>query len=415
MPSKATPAAPAPAAAGWRAWLACIAGGLAVLAGLTWWLDGDGPTAVQAATAKDSTAAVAPTPTGWPALGQTQSPAMSPDERAKQLAVWTERLERAKHTLASYREGTRYPFESRPISEHADQTYPNRPVAEDSALRTEDGQTDPTINVKTSQSRVFMAAGESVVFTIAASDRSGQPVAFTVTQARALGMPSPGRGGQLPQQAVVFGDAGLQGDARAGDGVQSALLAPAQGPFAQYDGAIRVEVKLKLAGREGLHGFDVYYSPEQPAVWAGPVREVVERGSLYLYMPVQVSTPGRYLVSGRLDDASGKPLALLSFNDVLPAGLQQIKLTVFGKLLRDLKPSFPLTLRDVDGYLLKENTHPDRALLPRLMGTVHVSKAYSLNGFSADEWTSEERDRYLAEYGRDVDLAQGQVDQLTGP
>ena len=35
--------------------------------------------------------------------------------------------------------------------------------------------------------------------------------------------------------------------------------------------------------------------------------------------------------------------------------------------------------------------------------------------FSADEWTSEERDRYLAEYGRDVDLAQGQVDQLTGP
>ena len=66
---------------------------------------------------------------------------------------------------------------------------------------------------------------------------------------------------------------------------------------------------------------------------------------------------------------------------MLPAGLQQIKLTVFGKLLRDLKPSFPLTLRDVDGYLLKENTHPDRALLPRLMGTVHVSKAYSLNGF----------------------------------
>jgi hypothetical protein len=62
----------------------------------------------------------------------------------------------------------------------------------------------------------------------------------------------------------------------------------------------------------------------------------------------------------------------------------------------------PLTLRDVDGYLLKENADPDRALLPRLEGTVHVSKQYPLKGFSDAEWQGEERSRYLTEFARDL-------------
>jgi hypothetical protein len=45
-------------------------------------------------------------------------------------------------------------------------------------------------------------------------------------------------------------------------------------------------------------------------------------------------------------------------------GSSEVGLTVFGKLMRDLAPALPLTLRDVDGYLLKENTDPDRALMP---------------------------------------------------
>jgi hypothetical protein len=47
-------------------------------------------------------------------------------------------------------------------------------------------------------------------------------------------------------------------------------------------------------------------------------------------------------------------------------GSSEVRLTVFGKLMRGLAPALPLTLRDVDGYLLKENTDPDRALMPRL-------------------------------------------------
>ena len=111
--------------------------------------------------------------------------------------------------------------------------------------------------------------------------------------------------------------------------------------------------------------------------------------------------PGRYVVSGRVDDARGKPFAVASFNEVLQAGSREVKLAVFGKLLKDEAPALPLTLRDVDGYLLRENVDPDRLLLPRLQGRVVAGRTRSLDGVSDAEWQSEERNRYLAEYAKD--------------
>lgn len=100
-------------------------------------------------------------------------------------------------------------------------------------------------------------------------------------------------------------------------------------------------------------------------------------------------------------DANNRPIALLNFNQELAAGAQDIRLTLFGKLVRDLAPPFPLSLRDVQGFLLRER-HPDRAMMPRWPGQVHVSGSYGLGSFSAAEWQSEERDRYLAELEKDV-------------
>jgi hypothetical protein len=81
--------------------------------------------------------------------------------------------------------------------------------------------------------------------------------------------------------------------------------------------------------------------------------------------------------------------------------------------VRDQAPSMPLTLRDVDAYLLKENADPDRALMPRIEGTAHVSKNYTLKGFSDAEWQGEERTRYLAEYGKDVSQARSALEQIS--
>jgi hypothetical protein len=80
-----------------------------------------------------------------------------------------------------------------------------------------------------------------------------------------------------------------------------------------------------------------------------------------------------------------------------------------------VQPTFPLTLRDVVAFRLREEGHPDRALMPRRDGAVHVSAKHAAGAFSDAAWSSEERSRYLAELSRDVEEARNQVDRLEAP
>lgn len=69
----------------------------------------------------------------------------------------------------------------------------------------------------------------------------------------------------------------------------------------------------------------------------------------------------------------------------------------------------PLRLRDLQGFLLLPDRFPDRAMLARREGVVHSSASYAAKAFSDAEWTSEERDRYLAELGKDVAQLEAQL------
>ncbi|WP_374510694.1 hypothetical protein [Niveibacterium sp.] len=345
-----------------------------------------------------------------PGATNTNAP-MTAAERAAAQALWQERAARARAALEGYRKTTMYPFNSRPAAENADQLYPNRPVTEDRPLNNGSDEADPSIHILTSQSRVFVASGEDVVFTIAARDDEGKRLPLEVTSARASGLPN-ATNASPPSVAMRFNDQGLAGDAQADDGTQSATLLPAMTGLSAFDGTIRVELAFRAGERTGQHIFDVVYSPQPPAVWAGPFKDSLEAGSLVLRVPVEVRQAGRYIINARIDDASGKAFALATFNDELAAGTKDVALTVFGKLIRDAKPSFPLAVRDVDGYLLREQGHPDRALMPRLMGVVRTTANYSLSSFSDAEWQSEERNRYLTEYGKDLDDAQRQLAAL---
>lgn len=327
-------------------------------------------------------------------------------DRQTRITQLQARLARAESVLASYRVASQYPHESRPIAEHPDQIYPNRPVEEENVMHTADGQTDPTVRIKTSQSRVFVTAGESVTVSVAARDERGNPLPLQITRAVAKALPQPGSNQAMPQSTPSFADKG--------DGSLAAVVTPATDGFAKFYGGIRIEVSLRVGDHDGAVFFDTYYTPDLPAVWSGPIREALENGSLNFYLKADVRQAGRYLASGRLDDANGRPFALVTFNEELGTGQQQIRFTAFGKLIRDQKPVFPLTLRDVEAYLLKENAFPDRALMPRLVGMAYVSRNYPAKQFSDATWSSEERDRYLAEYGRDVDAAKTALDQAGG-
>lgn len=325
-----------------------------------------------------------------PVGGSGAPVADDPARRREQLAS---NYHLADHTYCSYRQSSQYPFDSRPISENPDQVNPNAPVTETRPMHLDGGGANPQVQVQSSQSRVYMAANEAVTFSLRAAGSDGQLLPLVVTRALAAGITYGGTRG-TPQVSVPFADDGNGGFA--------GVLSPGQTMLAGFAGTIRTEIRYSVNGKSGTLFMDVIYTPELPAVWAGQPREALENGSLAIYLKVDVRMPGRYIVNGRVDDAKGRPFALLTFNDVLAQGPNEVKLVVFGKLMRDQDVVAPLTLRDVDGFLLKENADPDRAMMPRLDGKVYTSKGYAARSFSDAEWQSEERTRYLTEYSKDA-------------
>lgn len=65
----------------------------------------------------------------WPKVhrARTHPPIAQQANDNKQLVMWQKRYERAKQLYASYRDSTRYPFDSRPIARHPRSGTPFRP------------------------------------------------------------------------------------------------------------------------------------------------------------------------------------------------------------------------------------------------------------------------------------------------
>lgn len=406
-----------------RSWRWFAAGIVAtLLAGASWWLfespDDAARTAAGAGLVSSADASQLPAGQGGAGPGGGGGGGGGPFSetglaaRQRQLALWQQRYDRAEQVYNSYRDATRYPHESRPLAEHPDQARPFDPVTEDKVLRDPSGKAVDGVRLRTTQERVFLSGADSVKFTVAAVDKSGNTVPLVVNRASAQSIPDTTALIAIIQANVPFSDDGQVPDAQAGDGQYSARLTPATQGFARQAGTIRVLAEVTANGQPGVAQFDVVYSPTVPATWAGSVREAVERGSLNFYVKVNVLVAGRYVVSARVFDANGTPLALAQFNDQMPVGLGEFKLQVFGALILDRQPVFPLRLVDVDGFLLQPDTFPDRSMLARQSGVVHQSRRYGMESFSAAEWTSEERARYLSEYGRDMQEALNQINRL---
>jgi hypothetical protein len=394
---------------------------VAVATAAAWWATSPASTppaaapAVAAAPASSPAAAVASAPSG-PRRGKPLN-AVALDDRRAALALWRQRLERAQQVLAAYRAATRYPFDSRPAREHGDQWNPHPLITNDLPLRMPGGAVTPGLHVRTTQQKVFASARDTVALTVTATDDNGNVLPLRILSSVAHGAPGSAAPGakpaaQAPVVTQAFVDDGSLGDAQAGDGTFTARLDPAGEGFGDYAGLIRTELTVQSGDTRGYVAFDVVYTPGVPATWSGPAHEALRDGSLDIDLPVDVAEAGRYVVTGRVDDANGQPFAFVSFNDVLATGPQQVRLTLYGRLVRDQKPAFPLVLHDVEGFLLREDAYPDRVLMPARDGVVHTTRRYTAASFSDAAYASDETARYLAEYGKDVAEAQQQVDQL---
>jgi len=391
-------------------------------AGLWWAASTAGTPPAQAPdpVAQASVGAPAPRDVAPAASAPRRAPfsAAGAQDRQAQLALWQQRLDRARQTLAMYKAATRYPFDSRPAGEHTDQWLTHQVVTTDAPLRMPGTGVVPDMHVHTTQQKVFATGADSVVFTVTATDDNGAVLPLRILSSVAHSPQDTGGGKAAPLAPVVvqpFVDDGTNGDARAGDGTFTGRLDPMTEGFGSFAGLIRTELVVQSGEQQGYVAFDVVYAPQAPATWTGSTRDVMHGGSLDFVLGVDVHQAGRYVVTGRVDDADGKPVALVTFNNELRSGAQQVPLQVYGRLVRDQQPAFPLTLHDVEGFLLKPDAYPDRALMASLDGPVATSRKYALAQFSEAAFSSDETQRYLAEYGKDVAQAQQQLAQLQDP
>lgn len=305
----------------------------------------------------------------------------------------------AEERLATYRKFAQYPPGSRPARENADQLYPQAKIVRGIPLSL-GGRASEHILLKLRQDRLVVVGSESIELGIRCEDSQAQPVPCAVESAMLAALPlSTGRpAGERPVEFV-----GPAGQAPSGELV--ATFRPAELGLVNKSWPLRVDVRLKAGSDPSERGsalFDFLFTPDPPAVSIGPLHEELVQGSLGLTYPLDVKRPGRYVLHARVDDADGKPVAFLEFNDVLPVGPQRIPLRVFGKLILDEKPRWPLKVRDFDGFLLKEDADPDREQIPSRVGYHHTTQVYSLSAFSPAEWQSEEKSRHEREFEKDV-------------
>jgi len=318
------------------------------------------------------------------------------------------RLRRAEEILANYRRFAQYPPGSRPAKEHPDQMTPLAPVVRQQPLYGK-GQANEEVRVQLGQDRRELVGDESVRLWLRCEDSQGKVLPCQVPQATA--MVAPPQESNVPSVAVRFADDGRSGDAQSDDGTLTATVQPVSLGFGQLHGPLRVQLSISMGREQGSAFFDVMYTPDAPARFAGKVSESVSGGSLVLSVGLHVTRPGRYFVIGRVDDHREQQLAYLEWDGQLVAGAQTVPLTVFGKLMHDQRPELPLRLRDVEGFLFVEDSAPDRMHLPRLAGVVHTTQVYSLADFSDREWDSEQKRRYLDEYQKDVEQAAREATQ----
>lgn len=307
------------------------------------------------------------------------------------------RLERAQAHLARYREATKYPPTSQPISTQPDQAVPHNVPPRRLPLVGLDGKPSDKAAVILRQDYFYLAGSETVTMSVECGTIEGT-VPCEVVSSTAT---APGSAQRVTVPFVP----------EAGGILHVAMFQPGTEGFADHYGPIRVELTIRIAGETGTAAFDLEYTPKPPAVFTGRFSEKLVKGSLVIGAEMQIEKPGRYVLAARVDDANGRSFGYVAFNEELPKGRAEAELVVFGKLILDEKAVSPFKLRDVEGFLLKEDVYPDRELMPTLEDAVYTTKAYPDHQFSPDEWQSDERQRHLDEFERDVERAKNDLEQ----
>jgi len=313
---------------------------------------------------------------------EAATPPLGPRTSAGASRVPT--LDPTREALDNYKRWAQYPPSSRPAREQADHLQAHPMVSTLRALRPEGSG---VVVIRQQQDRLYLVPGEVAEVTLSA-EVAGAVRALVVESADLMRIDTPASPSAVaPVAKPFFRDDGVAPDDRPRDYLFRASVRPAEVALGDFAGDLMLVASVRVGSEEGTVSFPFVYTGKPPARFTGVVREAVEDGSLALYVGIDVARSGQYAAIGRLVDATGRAVAILQFNDLIDLATREIRLLAFGKVLRDEQAVAPFTLRDLQGWRMIEQGHPDRQLLEMWAGP-YVTSFYDEEVFSPREWDS---------------------------
>ncbi|MBI3394580.1 MAG: hypothetical protein HY042_01975 [Spirochaetia bacterium] len=346
-----------------------------------------------------------------------------------------------KQVLAAYKEWSRFPPNSRPLSNDQvdviDHYVVHLPYQQmlyqegDKPKRSEYAcNLQPLTHTVTEgmQMRITLRCLKG-----SAEKPDGKPVPVTI-QGVTLKKVLPTKNIPLPSTLVQFGDDGQNGDEKANDQTYTFVYTPSRQDWAYMEFETTFEIPDETQGQAPRQHFmktGFFSSPVAPAKFSGRVTDDVENGSLVVNVEVNVSQPGRYRIYANLKGKDGY-LGTAKNELKLAAGSHMVPLLFFGKLFRDREIDGPYTVtglrgyRDTffmdmdalqgspeqaDAYIKKMYTaveggqvsDPDKQVIPN-WNEDYTTKEYKSTQFSEKEWDSPEkrtRMQSLEDYARE--------------
>ncbi|MCR9145114.1 MAG: hypothetical protein NXI24_22950 [bacterium] len=321
--------------------------------------------------------------------------------------------------IRDYKDWAKYPPNSRPLlPSHRDQIeYRRIPVAMQKMPVKIDGELKPSdYSCLLQPEKHTITEGEAMRVFLSCHKTGEQSkreirVADYRIEARA------GERKFAPVKPTV-NDAGLNGDAVAGDRVQTFEFRPRSSDWADMHLTVNFEIEGDESGAKHSLRTHFFASPVAPARFTGNFREEFREGSLIVLAEVEVEKPGNYTIQANLMTTSDEPVAFARNDANLKSGRHFVELEYYGKILRDRDLAGPYRLVGLRGSLNTDVIQPEmlarppaevqkflrniRDDRPKRMVIPYYTKAYTtkeydLALFTEAEYTSPAKERRLTE------------------
>lgn len=145
---------------------------------------------------------------------------------------------------------------------------------------------------------------------------------------------------------------------------------------------------------------------QEPARFTGDFSDVVEAGSVAVYVGLDVDVPGYYHVDANLWGSDGEPVGWAKWTGDLEAGPQQARLLFFGRVITDSETEPPWRVEQLRGFRYAEDRTPAVQPLVPFEGSYTLTSTLA-DGISDAAWDDPDREARLAELDRIESLGGG--------